>query len=286
MKFSNTIIALASLFAAATAAPTKRQAALTDGDILQFALTLEHLEATFYAEAVAKFSAQDFVNAGFDAGFYANLQEVASDEATHVSFLTSGLTAAGAVPVAACTYSFPYTDPTSFMSLAKTLEGVGVSAYLGAAAAITSKAYLTDAAAILTIEARHNSYFSSELGYSPFPQPFDTPLGPNAVYTLASAFITACPASNAVLPFMAFPSLTTVGTPVPGQPMVFSTTADLSKVQYCTFISELDTLYSPFSGDTCTIPAEVDIGQNYVLLTTSQSSNDSAVVAGPAILSW
>ena len=284
MKLSTSIISFLSL-TAVYAAPTKRQAAVTDADILQFALTLEHLEAKFYADAVAKFTTADFTAAGFESEFYDNLREVATNEATHVTFLTSALTAAGAMPVSACTYSFPYTDAKSFVSLSKVLEGVGVSAYLGAAPSISMKEYLSAAGAILTVEARHNSYFSDQLGYSPFPQPFDTALSPNAIYTMASAFITSCPSTNAKLPFMAFPALTMVSTnPQPGQPMVFSTTGDLSKAKFCTFVSELSMYYSPFSGNTCIIPSEITAGQNYVFLTMTESSADSEVVAGPTII--
>lgn len=48
--------------------------------------------------------------------------------------------------------------------------------YTGAAASIMDKDYLTAAASILSVEARHASYIRSELGESPFPNPFDTPL--------------------------------------------------------------------------------------------------------------
>ena len=47
-----------------------------------------------------------FASAGYNAQFYSEVQTLAYDEATHVSFLTSALTAAGASPVAACTYNF------------------------------------------------------------------------------------------------------------------------------------------------------------------------------------
>ena len=73
--------------------------------------------------------------------FYANLKEVASDEVEHETFLTSALkgkpsyqnaipkeiltsiSAAGASPVARCTYNFPSTDVNSFLALASVLEG-------------------------------------------------------------------------------------------------------------------------------------------------------------------
>ena len=81
------------------------------------------------------------------------IAETAMDEATHVITLESVLTAGGAKPTEACQYSFPYTDVTSFLGLSSVLEGVGVTAYLGAAALITSPTYLT-AAGMLMLLAR------------------------------------------------------------------------------------------------------------------------------------
>ena len=82
-----------SLAALAAAAPVveKRQSAINDGVILNYALTLEHLENNFYHSALAKFSEQDFENAGLRRDFYTNLKSISYDEETHVSFLTSAL---------------------------------------------------------------------------------------------------------------------------------------------------------------------------------------------------
>lgn len=110
------------------------------------------------------------------------------------------LQAIGAPAVAECTYSFPATDAKTFLTLASVIEGVGVSAYLGAAMDIMSADYLTAAAQIAPVEARHTAYFRKELGEAGMPNPFDTPLDMDQVYTLASPFIVGCPSSNPPLP--------------------------------------------------------------------------------------
>ncbi|KAJ5623656.1 hypothetical protein N7490_012261 [Penicillium lividum] len=239
------------------------------------------------------YSHEAFLNAGFPDPFYANLQEVASDEQTHVAFLTSALNAAGFPAVAQCSYSFPATDPKSFISLANVLEGVGVSAYLGAAASIANKTYLTAAGSILTVEARHNAYLRAALGQIPFAQPFDSPLGFNEVYTVASPFITSCPSSNPQLPVKAFPSLTMVpsGNVMNGSTatLVAGTDGFNTSNLSAAFITVTGPVYAPLkslgnSQFVVNIPGGVE-GQSYVVLTNSMSGvSDDNIVAGPAIV--
>ena len=76
-----------------------------------------------------------------------------------------------------------------------------------------NKGVLTAAGSILGVEARHAAWIrSAAQPGNAFPQQYDTPLDFNPVFSLASAFITACPASNPALPFKAFPALTLTGT--------------------------------------------------------------------------
>ncbi|KAF2027202.1 hypothetical protein EK21DRAFT_115096 [Setomelanomma holmii] len=290
----STIFALSALAALTSAAPTKRQASgPSDADILNYALTLEHLEDTFYRDALAKYSVNDFKSAGFDEETYNRIKTVSSDEAQHVSFISGALTAAGAKPVAACTYNFGYTDVKSFLATASVLEGVGVSAYLGAAADIMSKTYLTAAGSILTVEARHSAYVRDTIGQEPFPAPFDNPLSFNEVYTLAAQFITSCPSTNPPLPVKAFPALTASSK---DSPIKVGSTVTLAtkgyKIQggevYAAFITVTGPVFvdaKAVDGGYAVVVPKGIAGQSYVVLTScNTAATDDTIVAGPAIV--
>lgn len=116
-----------------------------------------------------------------------------------------------------------------------------MSAYLGAAQYIANKVYLTAAGSILTVEARHNTYLIGANKGDPVPAPFDTPLDLDEVYTLASAFITSCPASNPTLPLMAFPALTVKGSAAVTSGEVISVMGAWPDSTYAVIISGLMT---------------------------------------------
>ncbi|MCJ1359641.1 MAG: hypothetical protein MMC33_009643 [Icmadophila ericetorum] len=292
MKYSFTLAA-SLLASTAFAAPVqKRQAGVTDADILQFALTLEHLENVFYKGGISTYPESEFIAAGFSQDFYNNLKFVVHDEEQHVELLTSALAAAGASPVAACTYDFPYTDVFSFVALASVLEGVGTSAYLGAAPLISSKAYLGVAGAILVTEALHTSLERFNIGEVAPANPYATALGLNEVFTLAASFIVSCPSTNAALPVKAFPALTaTQGEPTSiGITFTFTTATPPSGTFFVTFFSGLSTTSVPATYAngviTTTIP-DTASGQTYAVLTSTNVTgtlSDADVLAGPAIL--
>lgn len=87
-----TMFNVALLAAYAASHPlTRKSSGYDDAIILNYALTLEHLENTFYRQGLANYTHQNFLDAGFADPFYQNLVEIAKDEATHVEFLTSAL---------------------------------------------------------------------------------------------------------------------------------------------------------------------------------------------------
>jgi hypothetical protein len=266
---------------------------LNRSDILQYALTLEHLENVFYNQALAKFPRQQFLDAGFTSAYYDNLKYVAHDETEHVSLLTSALAAAGAKPVARCEYDFPYTDPKSFVALASAIEGLGTSAYLGAAPLIASKEYLGVAGSILVTEAIHTSLQRFNLGQIAPANAYGTALGIDPVYTLAAAFIKSCPSTNVALPVKAFPAL----TPKQGQPTAPGISFKFASPSpaptgtfFVTFYSGLVVASMPATLDGDWISTNIPLtamGQSYAILTNANITGtltDSQVIAGPAIL--
>jgi hypothetical protein len=120
--------------------------AASDVAILNFALTLEYLEAAFYNEAVSKGALT-----GRTAAFARIVKE---HENLHVAFLKKAL---GSAAVKKPSFNFKGTTSSmkSFTATAQVLEDTGVAAYLGQVGNIKSKAILGAAGSILPIEARH-----------------------------------------------------------------------------------------------------------------------------------
>ena len=63
----------------------------SDTQVLNFALTLEHLENAFYSGGLEKFKEEDFVNAGFQPWVHGRFLQIAAHEADHVKFLSTAL---------------------------------------------------------------------------------------------------------------------------------------------------------------------------------------------------
>jgi hypothetical protein len=152
--------ALGSMFQKAYGSPTTPTDVILD--TLNFALTLEYLEANFYIKAVASgiIPSGDALN---------SLTVIRDHENEHVTFLKTAITAAGGTPVSFTASNFDFTAKGTFpkvfsdygtlLAVAQTFEDTGVRAYKGQAPnLISNNDYLTAALQIHSVEARHAAH--------------------------------------------------------------------------------------------------------------------------------
>ena len=182
-----------------TSSPAAAQA-VTDNDILNFALNLEYLEGQYYTRGFlgtgllpSDISDPNGVgNAGFTLGGSAVpfktaevagvIERIAVDEVDHIRFIRRVLgnaavaqpnidllnsfnalaVAAGLIP--AGTQFNPFANEVNFLIGALSLTDVGVTAYAGAAALLVSKDNLAASASILAAESYHAGSLRTLLG--------------------------------------------------------------------------------------------------------------------------
>ena len=155
-----------------------------DLQILNYALTLEYLEADFYKR-------------GVDANLFSNrpqdvIKTIRDHEQDHVETLTATIKKLGGTPASKPAFKYPagtFTDKAMFLKTAATFEELGVAAYHGQVPYIQSGAILAAAAAIAGVESRHAAILADLTGMTPFPAPIEAHKSMDEVLAAAKPFI-------------------------------------------------------------------------------------------------
>jgi len=173
------------LMTGASSAAAVQAADKGDIDILNFALTLEFLEADFYATGLKK---------GLINGRELELiTEIADNESSHVTSVRALVKQLGGTPVNKPTIKFPadtFKDKLSFLKAASTFEEVGVTAYHGQVGLIKSGDVLGAAASIAGVESRHAAVLAALIGGNAFPAPIEKRRSKNEVATIVKPFLS------------------------------------------------------------------------------------------------
>ncbi|KAG0347035.1 hypothetical protein BG004_000260 [Podila humilis] len=257
---------------------------------LNYALSMEQLQAEFYKQGLAKFKASNFTDAGYNGStIHGRFVEMGNHEREHVEAITAAINKLKKKPVDPCTYKFPLENVTSFLTAARAMEQVGVSAYLGAAAKGDIKGdMLATGASVASVEARQAAYLNTLFNQSAFPYAMDTPLSPRQVATIASEWVESCPYNTTVKPYKTlnatWPTNNT-GTVLTSYDESGNDNKNANKTLYCQFLygDKVDVS----TRDNCTVPTNAT-GYMYLMLTDSRSpvtsKNENSVVAGPTLL--
>lgn len=180
------IIGVGTTLASATLQDPKAfaDASTNDLEILNYALTLEYLEAEFYTQGV-----KGGALSGRDLELVTPIRD---HEQEHVTAVTKTIKAMGGKPVSSPKFKFPdgtFTSKRKFLTTASAFEELGVTAYHGQVPRIDDADVLKAAASIAGVESRHAAIVADLLGGNPFPAPFEKHMTMSSVLKAASKFI-------------------------------------------------------------------------------------------------
>jgi hypothetical protein len=173
---------------ATTPTPAPPSVSPADIEIANFALTLERLEAAYYAQIQGAHQERAYLS----PRLLETAVAIGANELAHVQILEQAIIAAGGTPVPAAVYRFPnnvFISKVAYPWFGFTLEEIGIGAYLGAIGQIQNADLRRAAASIYGSEVRHAAVLRSLGGFTIAPRYFETPLTMAQVQELISPYL-------------------------------------------------------------------------------------------------
>jgi hypothetical protein len=185
-----------------------------DFESVNLGLHQEYIELDLFHHGIARFSEQDFLDAGLTAEDRSFIQFMANQEADHATLLTNML---GEAAPKQCIYNYPFTTVREFIDFNIKLTRFGESGTWGFLSHLDSREVSTLLVQAEAIEARQQMAFRQMLGLHPMPFSFVPGVPQSWHWTLLAPYISACPANNTRIAWQNFPALRILNHPNPNR---------------------------------------------------------------------
>ncbi|KAG6907015.1 hypothetical protein DXG01_010918 [Tephrocybe rancida] len=250
-------------------------------------LSLANLQNAFYQQNLANLDDNAFNSSGYGSDVRNNFAQISQNKQDQVNLLAQTL---GACATPFCDYNFQTSNASNFATTSQVIESIGTSAYVGSIGQISNSTLSIWAASILSSNARAASYTSFVNGAQPVIGPFDasmliigdsqTPLTPQQATTLASSYVTSCPA-NSTNVYQPGQNLTiTQASPTQAQFNFDNPGGQL----YAVYHQGLSNTIVPLNNGTADIPTNTTGIVFAEVRNSTDVANDNNIVAGPSFL--
>jgi len=181
-----------------------------DFQSLNLALNQEWIELDLFNYALAKFSDEEFDEAGINAEARYLIQFMAEQEVGHGTLIQTLLQGKGARP---CKYQYPFDTVREFVDFCQKLTRWGEAGVYGFLEHLDSRAAAELLLQSITTEARQQMIFRQFQGLFPMPIHFTTGIPQAFAWTLLSPYLVECPKENPRIEFPVFPYLNITNNP-------------------------------------------------------------------------
>lgn len=175
-----------------------------DYESLQLGLYQEWIELDLFHDGLARFSVQDFLDAGLTAADRSLIEFMADQEANHATLITNML---GQTAAKQCYYNYPYTTVREFVDFNQRLTRWGESGVWGFINHLDSREVGQLLAQSIATEARQQMIFRQMAGLTPMDVAFETGYPQSWAWSLLAPYISYCPENTTRLVWQNFPAL-------------------------------------------------------------------------------
>lgn len=184
----------------------------SDWDFESIALGVyqEYIELDLFHDGLARFSDEDFEDAGLGPEMRSLIEFMANQEVGHATLLSNML---GEAAPKQCVYNYPYRSVREWVDFMQRVTRFGESGVWGFLSHLDSREVSQLLSQSISIESRQQMVFRQMAGLAPMPVWFENGWPQSWQWTMLAPYISACPEGQTRLAWQNFPTLRILNNP-------------------------------------------------------------------------